>query len=66
MAESLKFIHFLEALRALCAEHQVILAVSNYDALQVWDARAGEGPLEFNGIQDRTGLNLAPHDEEEA
>ena len=59
MADSLKYTQFLDALRALCAEHQVILAVSGYDALQVWDAREGEDAIECNGIEDCTGLNVA-------
>lgn len=66
MADSMKMTRFLDALRALCAEHQVILAASGSDSLQVWDARAGEPPLEFNGIEDCTGLTLAPRDEQDA
>lgn len=66
MADSLKVTQFLAALRRLCAQHQVILAASGYDTLQVWDARAGEETLEFNGIEDCTGIQVAPKDEKDA
>jgi hypothetical protein len=65
MAESLKFARFVDALRALCAAHEVIVAVSGYDALQVWNAREGEDCLECNGLEDCTGLSLAPRDEKD-
>lgn len=45
---------FVLALRRLCREHDVQLAVSGYDALQVWDLRPGEDPICAPDIEDRT------------
>jgi hypothetical protein len=58
MVMSGKATRFLAALLALCREHQVALAVSGYDALQIWDSEVGE--LDANGIQDRTTQGLGP------
>lgn len=50
-----KAARFIDALRALCREHGVILAVSDYDALQVWplEERDFAEPIHHNGIHDR-------------
>lgn len=45
---------FILALQRLCREHNVQLAVSGYDALEVWDLRQGEDPVYSNSIEDRT------------
>ena len=56
---------FLDALWTLWHEHSVILAISGSDALQVWDARAGEAALERHGVEGCTGITLAPRDEQD-
>ena len=43
---------FVEALRQLCREHGVMLSVSGYDALQVWDWT----PDDTDPIYDATGI----------
>lgn len=45
---------FLDALRALCASHGVLISSSHYDSLQIWDANPGDKALHFNGIEDFT------------
>lgn len=45
---------FIIALRRLCREHNVMLSVSDYDRLQVWDLRPGEEELHAAGIEDKT------------
>lgn len=49
-----KAVTFFVALRALCLKHDVVLAVSGYDALQIWDYCAKDDPVMANGIEDRT------------
>ena len=34
-----KFDEFVVELEALCKKHEVVLSVSEYDALQVWDLK---------------------------
>lgn len=47
---------FLSELRDLCVKHDVVLSVSQYDALQVWDREADEAEvISSAGIQDYTG-----------
>ncbi|KQP43925.1 hypothetical protein [Pseudorhodoferax sp. Leaf274] len=45
---------FEQALKALCVEHGVQLAVSGQGALQIWDAKPGGEPIYQEHIQDRT------------
>lgn len=52
---SLKARTFLVALEALCKAHQVLLTVSGYDALQLWDLDSDGGePWYANGVEDMT------------
>jgi hypothetical protein len=44
---------FLTALDALCRMYGIQLAVSGYDALQLWAMQPGESSVCCNGIEDR-------------
>ena len=51
-----KFDEFVVELEALCKKHEVVLSVSEYDALQVWDLKdyhKGE-VISSCGIDDMT------------
>ena len=53
--ESRRFDLFILALRALCLEHEVQIAASDYDSLQVWCLEPGGELIHFSDIEDRTG-----------
>lgn len=36
---------FIDALRALCREHGVVLSTSGYDHFYVWPLKEGEDPI---------------------
>ena len=36
---------FVDALRAVCREHGVVLSTSDYDHFLVWPLKAGEDPI---------------------
>ena len=55
-----KFDAFVKALEALCRMHRVQLSPSMYDALQVWDLKGDESPLNFPDIEDRTETTASP------
>lgn len=48
-----KFDKFIEALTALCLEHDVHLTSGGYEGLEVWN-REGDHPLTQAGITDWT------------
>jgi hypothetical protein len=50
-----KFDAFKAALEALCRAHKVQLCVSDYDSMQVWDARDASEPIHSCGFEDLTG-----------
>ena len=46
---------FIDELEELCKKHRVCLAVSGYDALQIWDLEDGnDEPIHSCGIEDQT------------
>lgn len=50
-----KFDEFVAELKALCKKHNVVLSVSAYDALQVWDLHDDdEDVISSCGIDDMT------------
>lgn len=49
-----KFTRFVFELEKLCKDHQVQLATSGYDGLQVWDLKAGERAIHVPDIEDKT------------
>lgn len=51
---SQKYDAFVNALKALCEEHEVQLTVSGYDALQVWDLQPGDDIVHAPSIDDCT------------
>lgn len=44
---------FINALRALCREHRVMLSTSMYDCFQVWPLKPGGDELYGDGVEDR-------------
>lgn len=51
---SQKYDAFVHALKALCEEHEVQLALSGYDNLQVWDMKPGDAPIYQQYVEDCT------------
>lgn len=51
---SKKFDGFIIALRKLCIDHQVVLAVEMYDSIQIWDLKPGDDPIHVPELEDRT------------
>lgn len=51
-----KYEKFVTALRALCVQHEVQLAPSGYDSIDVWDLKAGEDPIYMDCITDNTEM----------
>lgn len=49
-----KAMAFLRELGDLCEKHQVTLATSGYDGLQVWDMREPSEVLYCAGVEDMT------------
>jgi hypothetical protein len=45
---------FLRELAELCIKHQVTLATSGYDGLQVWDMSGNSESLHCAGVEDMT------------
>lgn len=48
---------FLNELIQLCQRHNVVLSVSGYDAIQVWDDDGASEYIHSNGIEDKTKLS---------
>ena len=54
MSTTPKFDAFVSELKDLCRKHGVQIAVSGYDALQVWPLDNGESELYVNDLEDHT------------
>jgi hypothetical protein len=46
---------FLEEIEEVCRKHQLQLATSQYDGIDVWNLKDGETPIYSAGIEDKTG-----------
>ena len=45
---------FLKEIEKLCRKHGLCIAVSEYDAIQIWDLEPNDEPIHSVGIEDKT------------